>query len=478
MDKKIKFGTSGWRGIIAEDFTFPNVRKVTRAIIRFMREKGYERNGVVVGYDTRFLSKEFAMTVSTIFAENGIKVYFTEYPTPTPVISFEIIKKGTGGGVNITASHNPFYYSGIKYSPPWGGPAEPEVTKMIEKFIPHSSSTKPEGEFDDYVKSGVIEIFDPLNEYVSSIKEVLPFNFDFKKPVIFDVLFGTGARYVKELFKGFKNIKLIHDRVDPLFGGLEPVPYEHELKELKEYVKRERAIIGLALDGDSDRFGVISSDGTFITPNEVISIISYFFIPKWKREVKKSLGIGRTVSTTRLLDEIASYFNIPLYETPVGFKYIGMLIRDEKIFIGGEESGGLSIHGWLPEKDGILANLLVLGIVEDKKLPPKDLIEEVYKKFGRFYTHRIDIRFREEEAEKVVEFINKFDKDLLFGLKVKEINRKDGLLIKFEDGVSWVLLRKSGTENVIRFYFESKDKTTFKTIEEKSKSLIDYIMKE
>ena len=476
MDKEIKFGTSGWRGIIAEDFTFPNVRKVTRAIIKFMKEKGYHKNGIVVGYDTRFLSKEFAMTVSTIFAEDNIKVFFTEHPTPTPVISFEIIKKSTGGGVNITASHNPFYYSGIKYSPPWGGPAEPEVTKMIEGFIPHSSSMKPKGEFDDYVKSGIIEVFDPLKEYTSSIKKLFPFDFNFKKPVIFDLLFGTGTRYVKELFKDFTNIKLIHDSIDPFFGGLEPVPYKHELRELKEHVKKEGAIIGLALDGDSDRFGVISSDGSFITPNEVISIISYFLIPQWKKSVKKNLGIGRTVSTTRLLDEIASYFDIPLYETPVGFKYIGMLIRDEKIFIGGEESGGLSIHGWLPEKDGILANLLVLGIVEDKKSPPKELIEEIYKKFGKFYTHRIDIRFKEEEAEGVVEFIRSFDRDSLFGLKVKEINRKDGLLIKFEDEVSWVLLRKSGTENVIRFYFESKDRAIFKIIEEKSRGLIDYIM--
>ena len=476
MDKEIKFGTSGWRGIIAEDFTFPNVRKVTRAIIKFMKEKGYHKNGIVIGYDTRFLSKEFAMTVSTIFAENNIKVFFTEHPTPTPVISFEIIKKSTGGGVNITASHNPFYYSGIKYSPPWGGPAEPEVTKMIEGFIPHSSSMKTKGEFDDYVKSGIIEVFDPLKEYTSSIKRLFPFDFSFKKPVIFDLLFGTGTRYVKELFKDFTNIKLIHDSIDPFFGGLEPVPYKHELTDLKERVKKEGAIIGLALDGDSDRFGVISSDGSFITPNEVISIISYFLIPQWEKSAKKKLGIGRTVSTTRLLDEIASYFDIPLYETPVGFKYIGMLIRDEKIFIGGEESGGLSIHSWLPEKDGILANLLVLGIVEDKKLPPKELIEEIYKKFGKFYTHRIDIRFKEEEAEGVVEFIRSFDRDLLFGLKVKEINRKDGLLIKFEDEVSWVLLRKSGTENVIRFYFESKDRAIFKIIEEKSRGLIDYIM--
>lgn len=477
MDKKIKFGTSGWRGIIADDFTFENVRRVTRAIISFMKEKGYHKNGVVVGYDTRFLSKEFAMCVSSLFADEGVKVFFTEYPTPTPVISFEIIKKRAGGGINITASHNPFYYSGIKYSPPWGGPAEPEVTRRIEEFITDSSKDKSKKEFNHYVDIGIIEVFDPLRDYIEAIKKIFPFDFHFEKSVIFDILFGTGGRYIKELFKNFKNVKIIHDRIDPLFGGLEPVPYEEELDELKRLVKEEKAIVGLALDGDSDRFGVISSDGTFITPNEVISIISYFLIPEWIKKTGEKLGIGRTVSTTRLLDKIASHFEIPLYETPVGFKYIGMLLRDKKIFIGGEESGGLSINGWIPEKDGILADLLILGIIEDKKATPKELIDKIYKRFGRFFTKRIDIRFEEEESQHVTEFINKFNETTLFGLKIAEINRKYGLLINFEDKVSWVLLRKSGTENVIRFYFESMDKNTFNIIEKGAKNLIDYIMK-
>ncbi|MGB9750550.1 MAG: phosphoglucomutase/phosphomannomutase family protein [Caldisericia bacterium] len=460
MDYRIKFGTSGWRGKIAEDFTFSNLRKVARGIRDYLIEENLVYRGIVIGYDTRFLSREFAKEVSKIFAESKIKVLFLNEPSPTPVVSFTILKYKTSGGVNITASHNPFYYSGLKYSPFWGGPAEPEVTKKIEELLYKESDFEIKKDFDEFVKEGLIEIIDPSDDYIESLLKVLPYELNVKNKVIIDPMFGTGIKYLKKLFKNNENVYFIHDKFDPLFGGLEPVPYEEFLLDLKNEVKNKKAFLGLALDGDADRFGVISSDGTFITPNEVLSILS-FYLGKDKKE-----GIGRTISTTRLIDKIASFYNKEVYETPVGFKFIGMLIRDGKIYIGGEESGGLSIKNWLPEKDGLLADLLMLEICERENVSPKELIDNLYNKFGRFYTKRIDLRFSDEERNLVKEFIDSFSNDKIFDIKIKNINRNDGLLLNLEEDFSYILFRISGTENVVRVYFETQNKNLFEYLNE------------
>ncbi|MBC7195596.1 MAG: phosphoglucomutase/phosphomannomutase family protein, partial [Caldisericia bacterium] len=291
--------------------------------------------------------------------------------------------------------------------------------------------------------------------------KVLSYEFKLKNKVIFDPMFGTGIKYLKKIFKDNENVFIIHDRFDPLFGGLEPVPYEEYLLDLKNEVLNKKAFLGLALDGDADRFGVISSDGTFITPNEVLSILA-FYLGKEKKE-----GIGRTISTTRLIDKIASFYNKEVYETPVGFKFIGMLIRDGKIYIGGEESGGLSIKNWLPEKDGILADLLMLKICENENASPKELIDDLYNKFGRFYTKRIDLRFSDEERNLVKNFIDNFKEDKIFELQIKNIDKKDGLLINLEEEFSYILFRISGTENVVRVYFETQNESLFKYLNEK-----------
>lgn len=459
MDNKIKFGTSGWRGVIAKDFTFSNVRKVSRGIRNYILQENLKDKGIVIGFDTRFLSKEFAKEVAKIFADSGIKVLFIDEPAPTPVISFTILKYKAAGGVNITASHNPYYYSGLKFSPSWGGPAEPEVTGKIEELLNKESYEKLNNDFDFYVKRGSIELIDPSEEYIKSLLNILPYEIRISNLVIFDPMFGTGIKYLKKLFKENNNVSLIHDKIDPLFGGLEPVPYEEFLSDLKNGVIEKNAFLGLALDGDADRFGVISSDGTFITPNEVLSILA-FYLGKDKKE-----GIGRTISTTRLIDKIANFYNLEIFETPVGFKFIGMLIRDEKIYIGGEESGGLSIKGWLPEKDGILADLLLLQICENEKIPPKELIENLYRKFGRFYNKRIDLRFSQEERDIVKNFIDNFYEDSIFEIKINNIDRRDGLLLNLNEEFSYILFRISGTENVVRVYFETQNEKLFEHLD-------------
>jgi alpha-D-glucose phosphate-specific phosphoglucomutase len=466
VDYRIKFGTSGWRGIIADDFTFGNVRKVSKGIRNYILQENLKDKGIVIGYDTRFLSKEFAKEVAKIFAEGDIKVLFIDEPAPTPVISFTILKYKAAGGVNITASHNPYYYSGLKFSPSWGGPAEPEVTSKIEEFLNKESDKEIKKDFEDFVKEGIIQIIDPSEDYIENLLKVIPFELKIINKIIFDPMFGTGIKYLKKLFKENNNVSLIHDFIDPLFGGLEPVPYEEFLSDLKNAVIDKKAFLGLALDGDADRFGVISSDGTFITPNEVLSILA-FYLGKDKKE-----GIGRTISTTRLIDKIANFYNLEIFETPVGFKFIGMLIRDGKIYIGGEESGGLSIKGWLPEKDGILADLLMLKICENEKTPPKELIENLYKKFGRFYTKRIDLRFSQEEREIVKNFIDNFSEDSIFDIKINKIDRRDGLLLNLDDELSYILFRISGTENVVRVYFETQNEKLFEHL---NKNILNFI---
>lgn len=472
MDYRIKFGTSGWRGVIAEDFTFGNIRKVSRGIKDYLINENISDKGIVVGYDTRFLSKKFAKEASKIFAQSGIKVLFLKDEAPTPVISYTILKYKTSGGVNITASHNPFYYSGIKFSPSWGGPAEPEVTRKIEEYLNKESDEEIKEDFDYFVKKGIIEIIDPFSNYIDDLLKIFPYKVELSNKIVLDPMYGTGIRYFNKIFENhFDKVFIIHSNFDPLFGGLEPVPYEEFLDDLKKEVLNRGAFLGLALDGDADRFGVISSDGTFITPNEVLSILA-FYLGKDKKE-----GIGRTISTTRLIDKIANYYNIEVFETPVGFKFIGMLIRDGKIYIGGEESGGLSIKGWLPEKDGILADLLVLLICEKEKASPKELIDELYRKFGRFYTKRIDLRFKKEEREEVKNYIENFKEDTIFGLKIRNIDKKDGLLLNLESEFSYILFRISGTEDVVRVYFETQEKKLFEYLNDEILNFINSIVR-
>ncbi|MCX8095102.1 MAG: phosphoglucomutase/phosphomannomutase family protein [Caldisericia bacterium] len=472
MDNRIKFGTSGWRGVIADDFTFGNIRKVSRGIKDYLLDENIFDKGIVVGYDTRFLSKEFAKEVSKIFAQSNVKVLFLKEPSPTPVISYTILKYKTSGGVNITASHNPYYYSGIKFSPSWGGPAEPEVTKKIEDFLNKETEEEVKEDFDYYVNKGLIEIIDPFIDYIEDLLKILPYKLELNHKIILDPMFGTGIRYFNKIFENFSNnVFIIHNNHDPLFGGLEPVPYEEFLSHLKNEVINKNAFLGLALDGDADRFGIISSDGTFITPNEVLSLLSYY-LGKGKKE-----GIGRTISTTRLIDKIANYYNIEVFETPVGFKFIGMLIRDGKIYIGGEESGGLSIKGWLPEKDGILADLLVLQICEKENSSPKELIDELYKKFGKFYTKRLDLRFKKEEREIVKNYIDNFNETSIFNLKIKNIDKKDGLLLNLEGDFTYILFRISGTEDVVRVYFETQDKSLFDYLNSQILNFINSIVR-
>ncbi|MDR1941846.1 MAG: phosphoglucomutase/phosphomannomutase family protein, partial [Endomicrobium sp.] len=339
----IKFGTSGWRGIIAQDFTYDNVRIVTQAIAKLINEE-YKKASVIIGYDTRFMSEDFAKAAAEVLAGNSIKALLCKRNAPTPVVSYEIINSKLAGGINFTASHNPYKYNGIKYSPSWGGPALPETTQKIERYcaaiqIKNVKSAR----FEDALKDKLIELYDPRASYIKRIKQLVNFK-ALKKAnikIAADVLHGTADGYLDALLDGagIKN-KTINKNRDTMFGGGAPEPNESNLGELFALVKKESYKLGIATDGDADRFGIIDSNGTFITPNQVIPVLLYHLNKTrgWK-------GIAaRSVMTSHMLDRLAEKIGAQVMETPVGFKYIGdIMVKNPKDFIiGGEESGGLT----------------------------------------------------------------------------------------------------------------------------------------
>ncbi len=450
---RIQFGTSGWRGVIADDFTFNNVKIVSLAIAQHI----LKNNGksAIIGYDTRFLSKDFAKLSAEVLAKNGIKVYFSPEDTPTPVIAYEIIKKQTDGAINITASHNDYYYNGIKFSAKTGGPALPEETKAIEDRINKIINEKISVEktpFEEGLENKTIEILG-RSTYLEDIKKLVDFSLIEKRKlkIIYEPFFATGIRYLPELLAPIANLKIIHGERDPLFGSLHPEPIEKNLTELINKVRTENASIGLSTDGDADRFGIIDKGGLYFQPDKILSIIYYYLIT----ERKMKGNIVRTVATTQMLDRIAKHFGFETIETPVGFKYIGdAVIKGEAIF-GGEESGGATISGWLPEKDGILIDSLVTEIISKKGSTLSKLYKEIASLFGETYSERIDFDY-EGDRINIEKKLKQKISDILKNERVKKINEIDGTKIIFEDD-SWLLFRFSGTENKIRAYCESTD---------------------
>jgi len=468
----IKFGTSGWRAIISEDFTFANVRLVTQAIADYLKKEhrtSIAGRRIIIGYDTRFLSKEFAAEAADIIAANKIKVLLCRRDTPTPVIAYHIIDKQCAGGINFTASHNPPHYNGIKFSPATGGPASPEITGQIE------SNIKKLKEFDkapaNNMNRDLIDIFDPRPEYINRIKRLVDITAikKAKLRVACDCLYGTSRGYLDAILNscGIKPI-MLHDYLNPYFGNKRPEPARENITELIKTVKGNKLDLGLATDGDADRFGIVDSDGSYITPNEVITLLLYHFIHN--RKTKKT-SVARTVATTHMVDIIAEAHNIDVRETPVGFKYFVDDILAGNCIIAGEESGGLSISGHVPEKDGILACLLMAELRAIEKKPIRETLKAIAKKYGRLYSNRVDLELIRDKKADLIKNISAESFNVFAGLKINRRDTKDGIRVFLEDG-SWVLFRPSGTEPVVRIYFESKNKKTLGAIEESARHLI------
>lgn len=463
---KIKFGTDGWRGIIADDFTFPNVRKVTRAIASYLETAYSKDRPVLVAYDTRFLADQFAQTAAQVLADLGWTVKVTDRDCPTPVIAYNARHLNSAGALMFTASHNPAPYCGIKYIPDYAGPATPEITDTIVANIESASDEPPSGN-----PSGSISIFDPKPDYLQFLYTLI----DVEKiksaqlKVKYDALYSTSRGYLDEVLQqSGVQLESFHTWRDVLFGGGMPEPKGEQLVELVEAVRADHADLGLATDGDSDRFGIVDEQGNVLTPNTVLLLLARHLI----KNKGKTGAIVRTVATTHLLDNFAAKYGLQIYETAVGFKYIGEKMRETTVLIGGEESGGLSVIGHIPEKDGVLADMLVAEAIAYEGKPLSQLVKEaIAEADGPLYNNRLDLHLTEAHKTAVIDSFTKNPPTEVAGIKVKEVGRKDGIKLYLEEG-SWILLRPSGTEPLVRVYLETNSPEKLTKIAQEMESAI------
>jgi len=445
MATQIKFGTSGWRAVMAEEFTFTNVRRAVNGIARYVKSQKPEGARVIVGRDPRFLGETFCSMAADILGSYGITPLVIGDAAPTPAISYAVIREKADGAINFTASHNPPEYNGIKFSTPDGAPALPEATKQIEAQI-------AAGETATNGKKATSQSLDVKATYLARLREIVDIA-AIKKAglrVVFDPLWGAARGYSDSLLReAGVEVATVHDYRDVMFGGHAPEPDDHLLEPMREKMRETKAHIGIATDGDADRFGIVDEDGTFLQPNYVIAILFDYLVESrsWKN------GVGKSVATTNMVNALAKHHGVELHETPVGFKYIGELIKQDKIAIGGEESAGLSVRYHVPEKDGILAGLLCCEAVAKRGKSLSAQLKQLFAEVGSFYPLRENFRLTPEVKEKFTEKL-RVDPKEFFGRRVTEAVRKDGLKLVLDDG-SWVCYRLSGTEPVVRVYSEA-----------------------
>lgn len=453
---KITFGTSGWRAIMAEDFTFANVKIATAAIAEYLKRSGEAGRGLVVAGDYRFLSEEFQRVTIQVLAGYGIKSYVLPTGTPTPTVSYELLRLKTAGSINFTASHNPATYQGLKFNGADGGPAPVKVTTALEEGVvalQKAGKPVPELNYDKAVQQGLVELVDPKEAYFKRIQEFVKFDVLRKgrMKIVVDLMHGNGKGYLDTLLEANGvNVNVLHADRDPFFGGHHPEPGAAELKEASALVKSWPAHMGLANDGDADRFGILDADGTYISPNEVLAIL---FAHLMKTRDWKGCVV-RTVATTHLIDAIAKANGVSLRETPVGFKYIAEVMAKEPIIIGGEESGGLTVHGHVPEKDGVLACLLMAEVVATEGKTLRAVLKGLYEKYGLFLTDRINLPLKDGVKEVMTAKLKNDPPTEIAGQKVKEVIRIDGTKFLLESG-EWLMVRFSGTEPLMRCYMEA-----------------------
>jgi phosphoglucomutase len=451
MPVQIKFGTSGWRAVMAEEFTFANVRRAVVGIARYVASQKPQGGRVIVGRDPRFLGETFCTLAADILSAHGITPLVVAEPAPTPAFAYAVAQIEADGVINFTASHNPPEYNGIKFSTPDGCPALPEVTKKIESEI-------AAGESGGAVSSASTvaakkDALDPKPAYLKRLGEMVDLAAIRKANlhVAFDPMWGAARGYSDELLRSVGvQVATVHDYRDVLFGGHAPEPDDHLLEDLRKKMRETGAQIGIATDGDADRFGIVDANGAFLQPNYIIALLFDYLVESrgWKN------GVAKSVATTNLINALAQHYAIELHETPVGFKYIGELIMQDKIAIGGEESAGLSIRHHVPEKDGVLAGLLCCEAVAKRGQSLGEQLKVISNKVGSYFPKRENFRLTPEVKEKFTEKLRQDPRDFC-GHPVDRAVRTDGLKLIFSDG-SWVCYRLSGTEPVVRVYTEAR----------------------
>ncbi len=451
MDSPIKFGTDGWRGIIAEDFTFANVRRCAQGLADYLRAVGSASNGLVVGYDTRFASREFAETVASVVSASEIPVFLCSQQAPTPVVSHHVVQRNAAGGVVITSSHNPAAWSGFKFKSEEGGSASQAVTDVLELCIDSAGAPKYLA-LDDGRKLGLIRDVDPNPAYRESIAGLV--NLEAIRnaglSVMVDAMHGAGAGYIAELLQGGRtSVKELRGEPNPAFPGMaQPEPIAHNLEELCRHVPADGASVGLALDGDADRIGLVDENGRFVSTLEVFSLLALYLMERGDRG-----PLVKGVTASLMLNKLADRYGVAIAEMPVGFKNIGPRFVEVDAILGGEESGGYAFRGHIPERDGILSGLYLLEYMATSGLTASALVEHLFETVGEHHYQRRDVKFDPDARSVIMNRIADSPLSELAGMTVQDVDDIDGRRWKFDSG--WVAARFSGTEPLLRIYCEA-----------------------
>ena len=471
MTTEIKFGTDGWRAIIAEDFTFPNVRACAHSVALYLKEAGLAERGLVVGYDTRVASEDFAAAVAAVVAANGIHVYLCDSPVSTPVVSYALLQRKAGGAVIITASHNPARWSGFKYKPEYASSASPEVIARIEEPLPAIlASAVPHLPLTEAQERGLVELVSPRQSYLEHVGELV----DVKAlraaglRVVIDSMYGAAAGWLPQILAGgATQVQELHGERNPLFPGLQPEPIARHLGALIDAVRATGADVGLATDGDGDRVGVIDEKGEFVNQHQVFALLAYYLL-----EVRGQRGpMVKSVTSTSMIYRLGELYNVPVYETPVGFKFLGPKMIAENALMAGEESGGFAFRHHPPDRDGILSSLYFLDLMARRGRRPSELLAELFAKVGPHYYDRIDIPLAPEQKAGLMARLSDAQPQRLAGLRVAETDTTDGFRFRLEGG-GWLLLRFSGTEPLLRIYTEVQDQSLVQKLLAAGKELV------
>lgn len=452
----IKFGTDGWRAVIADEYTFENLKKISKATAIAFENHPKIKNGIIIGYDTRFLSREFAEFSASVIANHGIKVYLTDTFVTTPTVSLITRDKEMPYGVMITSSHNPARYNGFKLKDEFGGSMGPTQLMFVEsKLIESDKFDYGIKTFEELVDSGSIEYFKGKEYFINDLKNKLDIDLiiESKINLLYDAMYGSGQSMIDE----FLHLTSIHNEINPSFGGTNPEPVANNLKEISDKLKEFSFDIGIATDGDADRIAILDERGSFIDAQKTFALLLLYLI----ENKKMSGGVVRGFSSSELIKKICIEYGIKLYTVPIGFKYISELMINEDILIGAEESGGIGIKGHLPERDGIYNGLLFCEMLAVKKRKLSELIDELENKFGKYYYKRIDKHLADNSLKEYFIEQAKNLKDVA-GFEVIHVDNLDGCKLIFKEG--WLLIRPSGTEPLLRIYTETFNKDETDTI--------------
>jgi alpha-D-glucose phosphate-specific phosphoglucomutase len=473
MTNPIKFGTDGWRGIIAEDFTFDNVRICAQAVAEYLKQNEFDKQSLVIGYDTRFASEDFAAAAAEVIAGNDIRVHLCLKPAPTPVVSFAVPATRSAGAILITASHNPGSWNGFKYRSRDGASAPDEVTSQIERNI--ASLTRRGGgvkrlALDKALKKGVVDYVDPSPAYFKHLSHFVDIEElrRQKLSILVDPMYGAGIGYFKTaLQNGNLKITEINAERNPSFPQIQPEPIAKNLTKLSRLVVKQKADVGLATDGDADRIGIVDERGQFLTQHQVFALLCLYLL-----EVRGERGaMVRTLTSTMMLSRLGELFDVAVYETPVGFKYVAPLMMEKNGIIGGEESGGYGFRGHVPERDAILAGLYFLDFMVKTGKTPSQLVDYLYSKVGPHYYDRRDFHISAAKRQIILHRLSSSPPDTVAGSKVTKVDTTDGLRLFFGDE-SWLLIRFSGTEPLVRIYAEAESLERAKALLDEGKKLI------